>query len=116
MKNQIRQKLSFVYLFKFSNRNAPSRSMDISLPSTSASTPWAGDKLGNGGSYRTPKVETLEWAQAEGVRPLTLPTTGVTEGADTPLEVALEAAFADFSRYVDMLRFTLVTSDGNRYP
>ena len=89
--------------------------MDISLPSTSASTPWAGDKSGNGGSYRKPKVETLECAQAEGVRPLTLPT-GVTEGADTTLEAALEAALLDFSRYVDMLRFTLVTSEGKRYP
>ena len=93
--------------------------MDISLPSTSASTLWEGDKSGNGGSYLTPKVETLEWAQAEGVRPLTLPTE-VSEGTDAIIEAALEAALkaalADFSRYFDMLRFTLVTSDGKRYP
>ena len=89
--------------------------MDISLPSTSASTLWEGDKSGNGGSYLTPKVETLEWAQAEGVRPLTLPTE-VSEGTDAIIEAALKAALADFSRYFDMLRFTLVTSDGKRYP
>ena len=87
--------------------------MDISLPSTSASTLWEGDKSGNGGSYLTPKVETLEWAQAEGVRPFTLPTAGVTVGANGILEVTLEAAL-DFSRYFDMLPFTLVTSDGKR--
>ena len=77
--------------------------MDILLPSTSASTPWAGDKSGNGGLYLTPKVETLEW------EPRSLPTA-VTD--DTPLE----ANFVDSSRYVNMLRFTLVTSDGKRYP
>ena len=86
--------------------------MDISLPSTRASTPWAGDKSGNGGLYLTPKVETLERAQAEGAYALTLPTA-VTEGADTPLEAAF---VIDFIRYVIMLRFTLVTSDGKRYP
>ena len=36
----------------------------------------------------------------------------VMEGTDIPLE----AAFVDFSRYVNMLRFTLVTLDRKRYP
>ena len=85
----------------------PSRIIDMSLPSTSASILWAGSKSGNGGVYLTPKVETLEYAQAEGVGPPTLPTAVAAE---------LEAASVDFSRYVNMLRFTLVTSDGKRYP
>jgi len=64
----------------------------MSLPSTSASAPWAGDKSGNGGVYLTPKVETLEWAQAEGLPP-TCPAV-VRVGNDP----SLEASVADFER------------------
>lgn len=83
--------------------------MDISLPSTSASALWAGDKSGIGGVYLTLKVETLECAQAEGVGPPTFPAAA-TAG------VVPEVAFFDFSRYANILRFTLVTSDGKRNP
>jgi hypothetical protein len=48
-------------------KHAPSRNEDISLPSTSASTLYDVDKSGNGGEYRTPKVDTLECAQLAGV-------------------------------------------------
>ena len=44
----------------------PSRSMDISLPSTSASMLRSVDKSGTGGVYRTPNVETLDRDHAAG--------------------------------------------------
>ena len=45
----------------------PSFNVDISLPSTIASTACSAVKFGNGGAYRTPKVDTVERAQEGGV-------------------------------------------------
>ena len=45
----------------------PSFNVDISLPSTMASTACSAVKFGNGGAYRTPKVDTVERAQDGGV-------------------------------------------------
>ena len=54
----------------------PSRMSDMSLPSTRASTLCGVDKSGRGGAYRTPNVETLEYAHSDGVDELP-PKVGV---------------------------------------
>ena len=45
----------------------PSFNVDISLPSTIASTACSAVKFGKGGAYRTPKVDTVERAHEGGV-------------------------------------------------
>lgn len=54
------------------NQGEPSRSIDISLPSTSASTLCQRDMSWIGGEYLSPNVDTLEWAHANGVPKRTL--------------------------------------------
>jgi hypothetical protein len=49
------------------DQNKPSRSIDMSLPSTSASTLCQRDMSWIGGEYLTPNVDTLECAHANGV-------------------------------------------------
>lgn len=55
------------YSKRISGVHIPSRIIDMSLPSIRASTPCGVVRSGTGGKYLTPKVETLEWAQAAGV-------------------------------------------------
>lgn len=88
---------------------SPSRILDMWLPSTSASTLCHVVKSSNGVEYRAPNVETLECDHAVGVVEI-FPRSG------TPCVLGWVANQARASREANRYFFTLLTSEGNRYP